>query len=108
MWRGIFLYKKVVLVLFCFVIFIFCITTIHAVDVNVSDSNSTDYNDSSIQNENKTQIEDLNETRNQTELSSQSTNIYYSGSYNVILKDRNTSNPIANKNVSFVIGYFGF
>ena len=104
------MYKQWVLILFCFVIFIFCVTTIHAVDVNVSDSNNTLYNDSSIQKENKTQIEDsnLNETRNQTELTSQTSNIYHGGSYSLILKDRNTFNPIANKNVSFVIGYFGF
>ena len=46
---------------------------------------------------------ELNETKNQTSLTSQSNSIYYKSSYNVVLTDSNTSLPLSNKNVNFNI-----
>ena len=85
------LHKK----LFCFLILIFIasISTVQASDV---------YN---INNE--TQINDFNlsdsDSNNLSELSSKSTNIYYKGSYEVVLKDSNSSKPLSNKSVNFLI-----
>ena len=90
---------------------IFSIGAISASDVNMTDSIA----ESEIQagelesvnsNNLSTGIEStsLNEnSKNQTELTSPTDDIYYKGSYEVVLKDSNTNNTIANRDVNFVI-----
>ena len=90
---------------------IFSIGAISASDVNMTDSIA----ESEIQagelesvnsNNLSTGIEStsLNEnSKNQTELTSPTGDIYYKGSYEVVLKDSNTNNTIANRDVNFVI-----
>ena len=42
-------------------------------------------------------------SKNQTELTSQKNSIYYKGSFNIILKDSNSSSALSNKKVNFII-----
>ena len=101
-----------------FALIIFCsIGAIHASDVNITDSqmmepgsidsiNIADGDDSGSVNSNtlSTNDEDASlkeNVKNQTELTYETANIYYKGSYSVVLKDSNTS--LAGKEVNFII-----
>ena len=103
--------KKILLTMIFALSIIFSIGAISASDVNMTDSIA----ESEIQagelesvnsNNLSTGIEStsLNEnSKNQTELTSPTDDIYYKGSYEVVLKDSNTNNTIANRDVNFVI-----
>ena len=102
--------------LFLLLIFIFQISTIYACDGNITDlDEQTSFNNNFNQFKSKTEsvcvsLDDysLKENYNQTQLTSQSASIYYKGSYKVILKDLNSSKPISNKNVNFIINNINY
>lgn len=118
--------KKIVLTIFFVVVIVFSISSIQAQDVNITDSNITDtccdsefklenYHAEDLESANSNNLSTndrdnvLNEAiKNQTELTSQSTDIYYSGSYQLILKDSNSTIPLVNKEVTLIINNIGY
>jgi hypothetical protein len=111
--------KKILFALFFVLILFLSISSIQASDVNISDSSALSSNDVNLlQIENETNLEsvgsddlstDMNDisfeenTKNQTELASQTDSIYYKGCYNVTLTDSNANATLANKSINFVI-----
>ncbi len=113
--------KKILLTLLFALLCVLSISAIQASDVNITDSNMTSSSDDSIQLESESQtseIESVNsntlstdneeivleeDSKNHTELTDPTNTIYYKGSYNVTLKDSNSSSTLANKPVNFVI-----
>ena len=108
--------------MFSALILIFSVSAIQASEVNMTDSDmlnsSSDY---VVQIEEDAQLGVLNSpdsdilstdinnasfnetTKNQTEFTSPTNSIYFTGSYKVTLKDSNANANLANKHVSFVI-----
>ena len=95
------MYKKLFLITFLFII-ISSISSVQASDVN-HDIQSFN-NETTIQIENQTNNNELN----QTTLSSLKTSIGYKSSYNVVLKDSNSSKVISNKTVNFIINNINY
>lgn len=105
--------KNLFLACFFVLILIFSIGTLQAGDVNQTNHDIAGSNeDTAIQLENQTvdavgldsQDDNLKDIgKNQTELASKSTEIYYKGSYSVVLSDSNTSNVLSNKTINFKI-----
>lgn len=95
--------KKIVFCILAFVL-IFSISAIHAEDTN---STALDSVDDDIQSEDDSPFNELEgddySVLNQTELASPTTKIYPEESYNVTLKDSNSSEGIVNKTVDFVV-----
>ena len=103
--------------MFFVLIIIFSISSIYASDINSTDTNTITLNDDNI-----TQVSDLEtnsspdddssplkeNNTNQTELTSLMSTVYYNGNYKVILKDSNSSNVLKNKTVSFLINNINF
>ena len=85
-------------------ILIFSFSSAHASEVNQTNSDTVTFSDDNyLQLENQTSDIKLDNDKHQTELSSQTTSIYYKGSYSVFLKDSNASRVISNKTINFVI-----
>lgn len=94
---------------------IFSVSTIQAKDVNVTDFDTLNDNGQEIPFDNLKSVDSdvlsfngednsLNEnSKNLTELTFQTSDIYYKGSCSVILNDLNSNSSLANKNVNFVI-----
>lgn len=94
---------------------IFSISSIQAKDVNVTDFDTLNDDGLEIPFDNLESVDSdvlssnaednsLNEnSKNLTELTFQTTDVYYKGSYSVILNDLNSNSTLANKNVNFVI-----
>ena len=114
--------KKILFALFFVLILIFSISSIQASDVNITDSSTFNSNDDvSLQIEDETSFTnsesvdsnslstDINEvsfeenSKNQTELISPTTTIYYWGNYNVTLTDSDANATLANKSINFII-----
>ena len=125
--------KKILLTVLVALIFICSVSAIQASDVNMTDSNSVISSDDASLTVGQTQESDISQlagetqandtesdtsntlsanneekvleedSKNQTELTSSSNTIYYKGSYNVALKDTNTNDTVANKEINFVI-----
>ena len=95
------MYKKLFLIFFLLIL-IFSISSVQASDVNQEIQNFN--NETTILIENQTDSNELNKTT----LSSQSTSIYYKSSYNVVLKDSNSSRFISNKTVNFIINNINY
>lgn len=105
---------------FLALVLFFSISTIQAADINVADSLNSS-GDVLLQVEDSSNFNELKATgsdnlsssndcsplkenlKNQTNLISPTTSVYASGSFNVILKDLNTNNTLANKNINFFI-----
>ncbi len=95
--------KRILFVLFA-VIFIFSLSAINAADINSTDDIPLQIENSSQVNSVDSDINSLNENdKNQTEMVSQSDNVYYKGSYSVTLKDSNSGSILANKTIDFLI-----
>ena len=97
--------------LFLLLVLFSSLCTIHAMDVNqtVPDILESD-NDVILQGDNQTVIADFDSDSlkddtdgNNTEISSQSSSIPYKGSYDVVLKDSDSSEVISNKTINFII-----
>ena len=114
-----YLIKKMAMpIVLAFVLF-FCIGSIQASDVNITDCDEiASMEDVSLQieDDNLSQSSDSNAlyasqeedflkdtVKNQTEITVKTTNVYYKGSLSVTLKDLNSSNAIANRQVNFII-----
>lgn len=114
--------KKILFSLFFVLILIFSISSIQASDVNITDSYALDSDDDvSLQIDDETSFTDsesvdsnslstdINEvsfeenSKNQTELISPTTTIYYMGNYNVTLTDSDANTTLANKSLNFII-----
>ena len=95
-------YKKLILACFAFMILVFSISSVQASDVNMTD-NTGSIGVMPEQIDNNVQTVDSDLSKNQTEISPKSTDIYYKGSYEVTLKDLNSSAPVSNKQINFVI-----
>ena len=114
--------KKILLALFFSIALILSVGAIQASDVNMTGSDSlTESDDETIPIEGSTSDDELesvnsnilstnnedtslsDNAKNQTEISSQTSDTYYKGSYSVTLKDSNSSNVLANKTVNLVI-----
>ncbi|WP_296844472.1 Ig-like domain repeat protein [uncultured Methanobrevibacter sp.] len=113
--------KKILLTMLFALLCVLSISAIQASDVNITDSNMASSSDDLIQLESESQTSDMEsvnsntlstdneefvleeDSKNQTELTAPTNTIYYKGSYNVTLKDSNSSNTLANKSVNFVI-----
>ena len=125
--------KKILLTMLLALILIFSTSAIQASEVNITDSNtltsddevsqsvSSTYDDESVAIEGTTSHDEeesvnsnilstnneeasLSENvKNQTEISSQTTDTYYKGSYGVTLKDSNSGEVLVNKTVNLVI-----
>ena len=114
--------KKILFSLFFVLILIFSISSIQASDVNITDSYALDSDDDvSLQIDDETSFTDsesadsnslstdINEvsfeenSKNQTELISPTTTIYYMGNYNVTLTDSDADTTLANKSLNFII-----
>ena len=108
--------------LFFVLILIFSVSSIQASDVNITDSSALSFTDDiPLQIEDETNFtnsesvdsnilsNDINDvtfeenSKNQTQLTSQSDTIYYMGNYNVTLTDSGTNATLANKSINFVI-----
>lgn len=105
--------------MFAILIIAFSISAIQATDVNITTLNST--NEDIIQIDDSSQFDDLDSvdtnnsslsmddasfretSKNQTEFTSPTTSVYYTGSYKVTLKDSTSNIALPNKTVSFVI-----
>ena len=108
--------KRIFFTIFLALIFIVSVSAIQAGDVNSTILNSSDVN--AIQLENETPCNDLesvnvdyvsNEnSKNQTEFTSPSTNIYYKGSYKVTLKDSNSNSLLSNKPINVIINNINY
>ena len=88
----------------------FTISAVQASDVNITDSEMIGSIDEvALELEDNNLLADINDdllsvnNKNQTQITSQETNIYYKGSYNVALTDSNANTTLANKKVNFVI-----
>lgn len=114
-----YLIKKMAMpIVLAFVLF-FCIGSIQASDVNITDCDeigSMEDVSLQIEDDNLSQSSDSNAlyasqeedflkdtVKNQTEITVKTTNVYYKGSLSVTLKDLNSSNAIANRQVNFII-----
>ncbi len=103
-----FLNKKIFFALLV-LLFAFSVSAIQASDINSTAINSTNVNH--IQFDDSPHVNDAcynanslgDNDKNQTELLSQSDNVYYKGSYEVSLKDVDSGLILANKSISFVI-----
>lgn len=113
--------KKILLALLIVLAAVMTVGAISASDVNITDSNMIGSSDDASQPVAESQASDaesvnsntlstnneeavLEETdKNQTELTAQSSSVYYKGSYDVSLKDSNTNGTLANRDVNFVI-----
>ena len=107
--------KKAFFAMIFALVLIFSVSAIHASDINMTDSDMLDSaEDTPLQIDDNNQLESVSSdnslnnindvsNKNKTELTSPTTSIYYKGSYNVALKDSNTSNALSNKTVNFVI-----
>lgn len=92
-------------------IVLFSIGTIQASDVNGTDVATLESSDEvPIQFENSTQLDNINtdlpleeSAKNQTQLTSPKTSVYYNGYYSVTLMDLNANTTLANKKINFVI-----
>jgi hypothetical protein len=97
-------------------VLIFSVSAISASDVNMTDSDTiTSFDDADIQLENSdvesdnsnilsTDMDDTSlDVKNQTEITSPTSSVYYKGSYNVTLKDSSSNESLVNKTVNFVI-----
>lgn len=111
--------KKIVLTIFFVLIILFSVTMVHANDANsnvtadcdvLSINDNNQLNDLEYYNNLSAHEKDsLNENiKNKTELTPQSTNIYYQGDFKVILKDTNSNATLAGKQVNFVINNIEF
>lgn len=109
-WRQIILNKKISILLFLIII-IFSISTVQAKDVNAIDSGMNITNEN-IQLSNANDADSLGSigdapvsenAKNQTEFISPTDSIYYSGCYNVTLRDSNSNATLPNKTVNLVI-----
>lgn len=101
--------KKISLIMFLMLIVLFFAGSIQAADVNGTDFTASDSSgEIPIQFEDSTQSDNLDSllgdnNKNQTQLTSTSTSLYYKGSYCVNLTDSNTKAPLPNKKINFVI-----
>lgn len=82
-------------------IIIFSVSAIHAADVNVTDVSGEDSSLQLSENDSLSSVDSLDSSKNQTQLTSPTRNVYYRGSYSVTLTDSNAS--IADRQISFVI-----
>ncbi len=101
-----YLNNKILFGIFFVFILVFSFSAIEASDVNVTDSDNADI----LQIDNDTHFEaetensnSLSNVKNQTELSSPVSSIYYKGDYSITLKDSNSGNKLANKTIEFTI-----
>lgn len=92
------------------IVLLFSIGAIQASDVNATDLNvASSLGDAALDIEGNVQLADINDeilvdnNKNQTQMISQSSTLYYKESYNVLLKDSSANATLANKNVNFVI-----
>ena len=113
--------KKILHTMLLALILIFSVSAVQASDVNITDSDtlsadeehvavessaSDDELESVYSNTLSTNNEDASlkaDIKNQTEITSQTTDTYYKGSYSVTLKDSNSSNVLVNKTVNLII-----
>ena len=109
--------KKILLTVLLALIFVCSVSAIQASDVNITDSDTiAESEDETIQIESEDASVNSNtlstnndetslaeDNKNQTELTYETTDIYYKGSYNVILKNSSANQTIANREVNFVI-----
>ena len=107
--------KSFVLPIFFGLIIIFSITAIQAVDVNstvasisANDTATVEDAELAIDSSFDDLAEQVNDSsndnsKNKTELTPQSSNIYYHGDYNVVLKDSNSSANLEGKQIRLVI-----
>ncbi len=109
--------KKISFTIFLVFILLFSVSSIQASDVNVTDVNILDSSDDmtlqldddyvegiadeSLINNDDTSLKE--NAKNQSQLTSLTTTMYYNGNYQVTLTDSNTTAPLANKNVDFLI-----
>ena len=113
--------KKIAISLFLIVFLFFSISSIQAVDVNVTDEVTLEHISNDVRLDCETQLNELESsdlsnddsaygnsenTKNQTELISQNqkNQVYNNGYYNVVLKDSALNTTVANKNVTFIVG----
>ena len=100
--------------LFLVLVLFSSLCAIHASDVNQTIPDTLDSNENILLNsENQTVVaaedsdslgdDSIELIKNNTEISSQSSSISYKGSYNVVLKDSNSSAAISNKTINFII-----
>ncbi len=113
--------KKILLTMLLVLVMIFSVSAIQASDVNITDSDALSTIDDepvTVESSSDNELESVNSNtlstnnedaslmetdKNQTEITSQTTDTYYKGSYSVTLKDSNSSNVLANKTVNLVI-----
>lgn len=108
--------RKLSLLLFFSLFLLFTVGSIHAGDVNVTDSdaltlsdNATlpvgEIEDSDNSNNMSFSIEEtpLKDPKHQTEITSNIDEVYYKGYYSVTLSDSDSGQPIPNKKVNFII-----
>ncbi|WP_405296053.1 transglutaminase domain-containing protein [Methanobrevibacter sp.] len=106
------MFKRVFSAVFLIFVIVFSIGVAQASDADVTDLNmSRSSDDANLQIENNDcgSLSDFHEdylsgtAKNTTELTSQTSGIYYKGSYNVILKDLNSSSLLGDKEIAISI-----
>lgn len=103
--------------MFLMLIVVFSLSAIHASDVNGTDFTELESGDEiPIRLEDSDQLDSIDandaplgdNNKNQTQLTSPTTSIYYKGHFRVTLTDSNANAPLANKTVNFVIDDVGY
>lgn len=103
--------KNILVTMFFVLIVVFSVSAIQAKDINstvvsVGDNETIAVDDAHQLTDLGSDLSDdssFSDVKNQSELNSPSTSIYYQGDYRVVLKDSSSNAPLPNKKVNFVI-----
>lgn len=95
--------KKISFIAVLLLIMLLSISSIQAGDVNATDVNVLDSSEDSdlILDDGQSTLQE--NVKNQTQITSPTSTVYYNGNYQVTLSDSNTNETLADKNVSFSI-----
>lgn len=103
--------KRILISIFVIFTVMFSIGAIQAGDANATAVDAADsVDDAPVNLEDSIKLNDINDdsslenTKNQTQMIPQKTDIYYKGSYEVVLSELSSNTTIPNKNVNVVIG----
>ena len=109
--------KKISLMIFLVLIVLLSVSSIQASDVNATDIGELDSaGDMNLQPDDNTQLSETADEesllrdgdKNQTQIASPTTTIYYNGNYQVTLTDSNTNESLVNKTVEFSINNIAY